>query len=233
LKNKIVQVIDILIRSELMRNFNTRFWISGLLLMAIYLGSGITAAAQFECQPAAGGGTTTSSLTVSDPTQAGRIVRDGRPSSCIGKTNLPQNTTAVHAKSFNFTNPTGAAACVTVDFDHTGCGANTTANVAYSTYSAASPAANVIGDSGFSSTGLGSYSFPIAAGGSFTIVVHEVTPNTGCASFTFNVSYNTSCRQAGYDGNNDGSADINLFRPSTGQWFAFNAATAHRTVSTL
>jgi hypothetical protein len=179
-----------------------------------------TANAQFTCVPAAGGGTTTSTLTVADPSQAGRIVRDGRPSSCIGKTNVLQNTTSVHAKSFNFTNPTGVQACVTVDFNHLGCGANTTESVAYSTYNPASPATNVIGDSGFSSTGIGSYSFSVAAGASFTVVVHEITPNTGCASFSFNVSYATTCRQPGTDRNNDGTADLTVFRPSNAFWYS-------------
>jgi hypothetical protein len=216
-----------------MNNFQCRFWLSGLLLLTIYLSASSVVLGQYECQPAAGGGTTTGSLTVSDPTQAGRIVRDGRPSSCTGKTNLAQNTTAVHAKAFNFTNPTGQAACVTVDFDHLGCAANTTANVAYSTYNSATPAANVIGDSGFSSTGKGSYSFPVAAGGSYTIVVHEITPNTGCASFSFTISYNTACRQAGFDGNNDGKAEYTVFRPSVGQWYAFNATAVTTAINTF
>lgn len=179
-----------------------------------------TSQAQYTCVPAVGGGTTTDTLTAADPLQTGRIVRDGRPSSCVGKTNLLQNATPVHAKAYNFTNPTGATACVTVSFNHSGCATNTTANVAYSTYVPATPNLNVIGDSGFSSTGTGSYSFSVAAGASFTVVVHEVTPNTGCPSFNFNVSYSTTCRQAGTDRNNDGTADLTVFRPATAVWYS-------------
>lgn len=185
------------------------------------------AMAQYVCQPAAGGSTTTGSLTLSDPTQAGRIVRDGIPSSCNGKTNSLQNTTAVHAKAYNFTNPTGQAACVTVDFNHTGCGSNSTEIVAYSTYTPATPNTGVIGDSGFSSTGVGSFSFRVTAGQSFTIVEHEIIANTGCTSFSFTVSYSTGCRVTGFDRTNDGKADPTVFRPSTGDWFMSNSAGAY------
>ncbi len=179
--------------------------------------------AQYVCQPA-GSALTTGSLTTSDPTQAGRIIRDGVPSSCNGKTNSLQNATAIHAKSYNFTNPTGQTACVTVDFDHTGCGTNSTEVVAYSTYNPATPSTGVIGDPGFSSTGTGSFSFRVTAGQSFTIVVHEITANTGCPSFSFRVSYNTGCRVTGFDRSNDGKADPTVFRPSTGDWYTWNSA---------
>lgn len=195
-----------------------------ILSFSVYLTVGPSILrAQYVCQPAAGGSTTTGSLTVADPTQAGRIVRDGIPSSCKGKTNALQNATAVHAKSYNFTNPTGQTACVTVDFDHTGCGVNSTEVVAYSTYTPATPYTGVIGDSGFSSTGVGSFSFRVTAGQSFTIVVNEIIANTGCANFSFKVSYNTGCRMAGFDRTNDGKADPTVFRPSTGVWYSLNS----------
>lgn len=195
--------------------------LSFVLLFAITLTANQIAFSQFVCQPSGTPVTTTSSLTVSDPTQAGRVVRDGIPSSCTGKTNSLQNSTVVHAKAFPFTAP--VTGCATVDFNHLGCGVNTTESVAYSTYNPASPATGVIGDSGFSSTGTGSYSFPVTSGQAFTIVVHEIAANTGCASFSFTISYSTNCRQAGFDRTNDGKADITLWRPSDGNWFTVNA----------
>ncbi|MEP6947553.1 MAG: VCBS repeat-containing protein [Acidobacteriota bacterium] len=195
------------------------------LVVSIYFTNGpANIAAQFACQPAAGGSTTSGALTTADPTMNGRIVRDGIPSSCTGKTNTLQNATAVHYKSYNFTNPTGQNACVTVDFDNTGCGLNTTELVAYSTFLASTPASNVIGDPGFSSTGIGSFSFAVAAGQSYTIVVHEIAANSGCSNFSFTVSYNTGCRVTGFDRTNDGKADPTVFRPSTGDWFTSNSA---------
>jgi hypothetical protein len=211
------------------RVFKRKIALAAFSLVAISLLLNVPVSnAQYTCVPAAGGSTTTSSLTTADPTQTGRIVRDGRPSSCVGKTNALQNATAVHAKAFNFTNPTGQTACVTVNFDHTGCGVNnTTANVAYSTYNPASPATNVIGDSGFSSTGIGSYSFSLAAGASYTIVVHEITPNLGCPTFSFTIAYSTTCRQVGTDRNNDGTADLTVFRPSNAFWYSESPSAAN------
>jgi hypothetical protein len=196
-----------------------------LLLLSVYFTYGpATAVAQFACQPAVGGSTTTGSLSVADPTQTGRIVRDARPSSCTGKSNALQNTTAVHYKSYNFTNPTGQNACVTVDFNHLGCGGNTTEVVAYSTFTPATPNTGVIGDSGYSSTGRGRFAFTVTPGQNYTIVVHEITPNTGCASFSFTISYNTGCRVTGFDRTNDGKADPTVFRPSTGDWNILSSA---------
>lgn len=195
------------------------------LVMSVYFTNGPAhAAAQFICQPAAGGSVTTGTLLTSDPTMSGRIVRDGNPSSCVGKTNILQNTSAVHYKSYNFTNPIGQNACVTIDFNNTGCGTNSTELVAYSTFLAATPAANVIGDPGFSSTGTGSFSFAVAAGQNYTIVVHETVANAGCSNFSFNVSYNTGCRVTGFDRTNDGKADPTVFRPGAGAWFTSNSA---------
>jgi len=162
---------------------------------------------------------TTGSLTGGDSLQTGRIVRDGRPSSCTGKTNLLQNPTPVHYDSYNFTNPTGQTACVTVDFNNSGCAGQTTEEVAYSTFNPATPSTGVIGDSGFSSTGTGSFSFSVAAGASFTIVVHEINADAGCASYTFTVNYATNCRLAGYDRNKDGTAELAVFTPGSSAFF--------------
>jgi len=208
-----------------MKNFQCRFWLSGLLLMAIYLSASSVALGQFECTPSSTTSPTTGSLTAGDPTQTGRIVRDGRPSSCTGKTNGLQNATPVNEDSYNFTAP--VTGCATLDFNHLGCGTATTGTVAYSTYTPATPNTGIIGDMGFSSTGTGSFSFPVTASQNFTIVVYDVleAPNLLCASYNFTITYSTGCRQAGFDNNNDGSAEMNLFRSGTSQWFSFNSGT--------
>jgi hypothetical protein len=210
----------------MMNNSQIRFWLSGLLLTVLYLSASTTALGQFECTPSTTTAPTSGSLTAGDPTQTGRVVRDGRPSTCTGKTNTLQNTVPVNADAANFTAP--VTGCATLVFNNTGCGTASTGIVAYSTYTPATPNTGIIGDMGFSSVGGGSFSFPVTQSQNFTIVTYDVieTPtNLFCASYSYTITYSTSCRQAGYDGNNDGRAEFNLFRPSTSQWLAFDSNT--------
>lgn len=171
----------------------------------------------------------TGSISAADPTQNTRINRDGTPSSCTG--GAP--TAAPVAGTYNFdqhpfTNPTGAEACVVVDYDMTACGGTTAAFStqvnAYSTFNPATPNVNVIGEPGFSTVGTGTLMFRVAAGASFVIVVHNTAAGGTCANYTLRLSYRTGCRQAGYDRTNDGKADPTYFRPSTGTWEIFNSA---------
>ena len=167
----------------------------------------------------------TGALTAADPTQVGRVVRGGIPSTCVGKSNALQNTTPVNQDSYTFTAP--VTGCATVEFNALACGGATTQAVAYSTFDPANPATNVIGDFGFSTIGMASFSFPVTSGQNFTVVIHDIleTPtNVFCASYTFTISYRTGCRQAGYDRSNDGKADPTYFRPSNGTWNVLNSA---------
>jgi hypothetical protein len=189
----------------------------GALLLILFLLVSQTPA-QFICLPNGSPVTVNGSLTPSDPQQTGRIVRDGDPSSCMGKTNTLQNSTLVRYDSQTFANPTGQNACVTVDVNFNGCNFNTTGIAAYSTFNPANPAANVVGDLGFSTFETGSFSFSVATGASFTIVVHEIDAGTGCPNYSYKISYSTSCRQAGFDLENDGKANLAVFRPSNGNW---------------
>lgn len=180
---------------------------------------------QYVCQINGAPIIQTGSIAAGDPTQSGRVFRDGFASSCTGgaPTQAPVAGTFRY-DAYTYTNPTGQAACVTVDYDFTGCGANTTQINAYSTFNPASAGTNVIGKPGFSTIGRASLLFPVAAGGSFTLVVHEVVANTGCASYSFAVTYRTGCRQPGFDRTNDGLADPTIFRPSTGDWYVLSSA---------
>jgi hypothetical protein len=201
--------------------------ISFVLLLTIYMTSGPSAilAQQLLCQPSGTPITQTGTIGAGDTTQSGRTVRDGIPSTCMGKINGLQNSTAVRRDAYNFTAP--VTGCATVDMDMTGCGgatANSTEVVAYSPYNPAAPGTGIIGDPGFSTIGTGSFSFPVTNGQAFTIVVHEITVGGGCASYKFDLSYSTACRQAGYDRTNDGKADPTIFRPTTGIWSSLNSA---------
>jgi hypothetical protein len=179
---------------------------------------------QYVCQPQPGVVTQSGALTAADPTQAGRVVRGGVPSTCTGKTNTLQNATPVNYDSYNFVAP--VTGCATLDFNALACANATTQVVAYSSFNSASPATNVIGDFGFSTTGVASFSFPVTSGVGYTIVVHDIVeaPNVFCPNYSFTISYRTGCRQAGYDRSNDGKADPTVFRPSDGTWNILNSA---------
>jgi hypothetical protein len=185
--------------------------------------------AQWVCQPAGGPVVLNGTVDVTDPTQTGRIIRDGRPSSCTGKTNALQNASPVHYDAHTLANPAGQAACAVVDFDFSGCGASSTQVNAYSSFDPATPDTGLLGDPGFSSTSSGSFSFPLTASQNFTLVVHEIAPNSGCASYSLTVSYRTSCRAPGFDATNDGRADLTVFRPSDGGWYTLDSASGAST----
>lgn len=201
-----------------MKNFNLRAKsiVSAILFYALILTANQAAFAQFVCQPSGSPIVQTGSLTAGDATQTGRVVRDGVPSSCTGKTQALQNATSVVQDNYTFNAP--VTGCATVTFDGTQCGGATTQAVAYSTYNPATPNVNVIGDFGFSTTGVSTFGFPVTQGQNFTVVVHDIleTPtNVLCTNYTITIKYNTSCQQPGFDRNNDGAADAAVFNPGT------------------
>lgn len=195
-----------------------------VLFYALFLSANQIAFSQYVCQPQGAPIVQTGSLTAADPTQAGRVVRGGIPSTCIGKSNTLQNTTAVNQDNYTFTAP--VTGCATIDFNALSCGGATTQAVAYSTFNPAAPATNVIGDFGFSTTGNARFSFPVTMGQNYTVVIHDIleTPNVLCANYTFTISYRTGCRQPGFDQTNDKKADPVVFRPSTSEWLTLNSA---------
>lgn len=211
-----------------MKKTNSIVWrlISFTGSLALIFATFQTTFGQWVCQLQGSPIVQTGSLTAGDPTQAGRVVRGGVPSTCVGKTNTLQNATAVNQDNYTFTAP--VTGCATVDFDATACGTGaTTQAVAYSTFNPAAPATNVIGDFGFSTVGNASFGFPVTQGQNFTVVIHDIleTPtNLFCANYTFTVRYRTGCRQPGYDLTNDSRADPTVFRPSTSNWTTTNSA---------
>lgn len=207
-----------------------RSTLCAVAFFAIMVTANQLAFSQYVCQIQPSPIVQTGSLTAGDPTQAGRVVRGGIPSSCVGKTNTLQNSTAVNYDSYTYMSP--VTGCATVDFDATACGGATTEPVAYSTFNSASPASNVLGDPGFSTTGVARFAFPVTAGQNFTIVIHDIleTPtNSFCTSYTFTITYRTGCRQPGFDQTNDNHADPVVFTPSTGDWKTLNSGGANVT----
>lgn len=199
--------------------FRTKAFVSAMLFYTMIFAANQAVYAQLVCQPSGAPIVVTGALDGSDLTQNGRTNRNGITGSCpTGKTNTLFASTVLRRDSQTFTNPTGQNACVTVDFDATACGA-TTQMVAYSTYDPAFPGNNIISDFGFSTTGVATFGFPIASGASFTLVVHEITAGSGCASYTYTVRYKTSCQQPGFDLDNDGKANLAVFTPGAlGNW---------------
>ena len=207
------------------KRIEPRVLLTGLLLWAMVFLLTSSAFPQFVCQPQGSPIVQAGSLTAGDALQTGRVVRGGIPSTCNGKTNTLQNSTPVVHDAYNFVSP--VTGCATVDFNAQACGGATTQAVAYSTYNPASPAANVLGDFGFSTTGIASFSFPVTSGVQYTIVVHDILEsptNVFCSNYTFTISYRTGCRQPGFDRSNDGKTDITYFRPSAGSWNILNSA---------
>jgi hypothetical protein len=197
-----------------------------LLLIAIYISVAPAANAQYACVRAENPVMIQGSLNVGDVQQAGRITRDGQPSTCLGDSASPENNTAVRRDSHNLVNPYNETVCVRVEIDFSGCANNQVQSAAYSSYNPATPAANVIGDSGYSTINKGTYSFSVGPNVGFTIVVNEIEPNTGCPLYKLKVTYLRNCRQAGTDITNDGRADMTVYRPSSiSTWYTIDSET--------
>jgi hypothetical protein len=200
-----------------------------LFLLAIYASFAAQAAnAQYSCvHPQGLIAATEGSIVPGDGLQLGRITRDGRPSSCTGDSATLENQTLVARDTHNFVNPYNETVCVRVEMDFTGCAGHQMQSVAYSNFVPLSPAANVIGDSGFSTIGKGSYLFSVGPNASFSVGVNEVDAGSGCPLYSLKVTYLRNCRQAGTDLTNDGLADVSVYRttPLGATWYTLDSQT--------
>ncbi|MDQ3799505.1 MAG: hypothetical protein M3384_08650 [Acidobacteriota bacterium] len=198
--------------------------ITALLIFA----QAIPASAQYICQPAANPIVVQGSINNGDVQQAGRITRDGNPSTCTGSESAAvENNTALRRDTHNFANPFNETVCVTVDLDFSGCGGAQTQAAAYSSYNPAFPAQNVIGDMGYSTINKGRFSFSVGPNAPFNIVVNDIEDdNAMCALYKFTVTYQRNCRQLGFDRSNDGKADFTVYRPSSQSfWYTLDSET--------
>jgi hypothetical protein len=92
-----------------------------------------------------------------------------------------------HYDSYNYTNSTGAAQCVTVNIIQN-CGDNAARSIAYlGTYDPTALCTNYLADGGSAGPSY-SYSFNLPAGSTAVVVVYENTPNLGCAQYTISIN---------------------------------------------
>lgn len=121
--------------------------------------------------------------------QTGRIL-NGLGNVTCGSSNPCTLNTATGLRAFDaftFTNPGSTTACVTVNFEMTGCviGQSLQFSVRLGSFDPANPCTNYLGDggAGFSGAADGSFSFNVPAGQDFIVVVNENDPGgaTGCA----------------------------------------------------
>ena len=202
--------------------------LSFLLLTIVALSSGSSVYAQYVCQRGANPVEITGSINAGDVQQSGRISRDGKPSSCSGDTATLENNDTLRRDTHQLTNPYNEIVCVKVEMDFSACGGNQTQSAAYSNFNPANPAANVLGDMGYSTINKGSYSFTVGPNANFAVVVNEVEQNTGCPLYKLKITYMRNCRQSGFDQTNDGKADPTVYRPSSiSKWFTIDSETGN------
>ena len=132
------------------------------------------------------------SITNGDPTQAGRLFRDGVPDTCAAPgTSGLFDSAPRHYDVYEVVNNQGTSQCVEVTVGTTTCtGTNFIYSAGYSpTFNPANILENWQADLGSSpQPGLpGTYSFNLASGAHAFINVHEVTADAGCPDYTVDV----------------------------------------------
>lgn len=120
--------------------------------------------------------TAAGTLSGTDTLMHGRLYRSGVPSTCQGKTNPGlMVTTGLRAfDRYTFTNTTSTKKIVHVFMQHACPGYDAFAQ-ANAPFVRSDPSANYLGDAGQSGSPQ-SFSFPVAAGQTFDVVVGEVFP---------------------------------------------------------
>ncbi|HYP38726.1 MAG TPA: S-layer homology domain-containing protein, partial [Chloroflexia bacterium] len=149
------------------------------------------------------------SISNSDPVQPGMLNRSLTPSPC-NLDGMPcpgiADTTPRHYKAYNYMFPYSSfsAQCITVQIDAPDCAGNLHSAAYGRLYDPNSicPAdlggelggwLGLRGALGDFSSGSGSYQFTATRGNPFSIVVHEVTPNSGCSDYSITVATDVWC----------------------------------------
>jgi len=127
-------------------------------------------------------------ITNTDPTQTGRMTRNGVASSCAAPKAFPGTQDAVlrHFDQYSFTNNGTTTACATFTVSNT-CASNLFYATYLGSYNPASISQNYLADPGATAT-TATWSANVPAGQTVVLVIHEVTANAGCTGYTFSVS---------------------------------------------
>lgn len=136
------------------------------------------------CPPAING-----SITGGDPVATGRIITNSIPSSCVTSKIYPGTLAgSYHFDIYNFTNNSGADACITVGLTSI----NDVESCAYlPAFNPANVAINYAGDAGASTGGAAgstSFSFDVPAGSNFLVTITEMVAGAGVPNYTLLVS---------------------------------------------
>ncbi|MBL0145729.1 MAG: hypothetical protein IPP48_08185 [Chitinophagaceae bacterium] len=129
------------------------------------------------------------SLATGDAQQTGRLNRFATLSTCAAPKACPLTFTTTGARfydSYNITNPRSVPVCATIGL-RSDCGTSLF-NVAYlGSFNPTSLCTNYLADPGSSFPGTGYMEVTIPANATIVVVVHEVNPATGCASYQLTV----------------------------------------------
>jgi PEP-CTERM motif len=141
--------------------------------------------------------TFTGSITLSDPTENGRLFRDGVPS--VSGTQKPfpgisGSGTFYHYDSYILTNPFATTTAFTITLSTTTAGVFPFSVAYLGAFNPANIATNYLGDAGTSAdSGVPtSFMVDVPAGATFTLVVNEVTAGAGVADYTLNIAPSTT-----------------------------------------
>ncbi len=132
--------------------------------------------------------TTGTTISPAEQQQTGILERDNVPSDCVGTLKLAPSLNnqdprryRVHTFSNSLTNPV----CITASFS-TSCSVFSAAY--FGQFNPADILENYAADMGWSTPTRTSYAFAPGGGQRFAIVVHEVSPNAGCAGYNLTVT---------------------------------------------
>jgi hypothetical protein len=142
-----------------------------------------------------GGVVVTGSIDNNDSGQVSAVVggissQCGVTQACPGMSGIPGTR---HYDSYTYTNTTGSTLCVTVSVDALGCERSGVGSVAYiGSFDPNNVCSNYAGHTSTAGPQF-RYSFSVPAGATYIVVVRELSPGIGCASYTLRVS---PCDQA-------------------------------------
>jgi hypothetical protein len=151
-------------------------------------------AAAFVAPGVASADTVSGTLASTDPVQTGRLTRNDPASTCaVPQPQATQDAMPRHYDAFTFVNPNATTTCMTVSVNAMTCvGAMFLQSAAYvPVFNPGNILQNVAADVGASPdlpTPVKEYSFNVAAGQKFDVVINEVGVNAFCPGYSLTVT---------------------------------------------